>query len=44
MKKAGFFMDIPCFVPLNPILNRSITDVVKLLLRTLLLRMLGFKT
>jgi len=44
VKKAGFFMDIPCFVPLNPVLNTSLTDVVKLLLRTLLLCMLGFKT
>lgn len=32
VKIDGYFMDVVCFVPLNPILNASLTDVAKLLL------------
>lgn len=32
VKKDGYFMDVVCFVLLNPILNASLTDVAKLLL------------
>jgi len=32
VKKDGYSMDVARFVPLNPILNASLTDAAKLLL------------